>query len=342
MNISAGNPVPSTDEIVLRLNDVHVAFRTDEGLVPAVRGASFEVPKGKTLCLVGESGSGKSVTGLSILGLLGKNGGVTQGSIELTLSGGDTVDVSALGNSDPLLRAIRGGQVGFIFQEPMSAMSPVHTIGNQISEVITTHHAVTKAEALKRSEQWLVRCGLSDPASIVGRYSFELSGGQRQRAMIAMALAAEPGLVIADEPTTALDVTIQANVLLLLKELQEDIGMSMLFITHDLGVVAEMADYVAVMYLGKVVEYGTVHEIFADAAHPYTKALLEAIPSPLSRGRRLESIQGSIPHPMRAPSGCPFHPRCGQFIDGICNKEEPEIVHLSRRHFAACHAVETK
>ena len=245
-------------------------------------------------------------------------------------------DIATLNNTE--LKKVRGGRISMIFQEPMTSFSPIHTIGNQITEAITLHLDHTKEEATELAEDWLVRVGMSNPKQRLKQYAFELSGGQRQRAMIAMALCTNPDILIADEPTTALDVTTQAQTLDLLNELQEKNGMSIIMITHDLGVIAELADEVNVMYLGKVIESGSIRQVFKTPKHPYTQALLSSIPS-LATGHRerLPILEGSIPHPQARPDGCPFNPRCKDFIEGNCNKIFPEQEKIEEGHLVNCH-----
>jgi len=310
---------------------------TDEGVVKAVEGVDFDVPRGKTVCIVGESGCGKSMTARSLLRLLPSNGRLVEGSILLHDDAGGVRDIAAMDNRGSEIRKIRGREIAMIFQEPMTSLSPVHTVGNQIVEAVRLHFSVTVKEATERAIEALDRVGIPRPKEQMGSYTFQLSGGMRQRAMIAMALSCRPRLLIADEPTTALDVTTQANILDLIRELQEDLGMSVLFITHDLGVVAEIADEVAVMYLGKVVEKAGVDDLFHDPKHPYTRALLESIPK-LGSGSKedLETIRGSVPHPFRRPSGCPFHPRCDSFMRGLCDRIVPPPVTLEDGREVRC------
>ena len=290
----------------------------------AVDGVDLEVERGKTLCLVGESGCGKSMTARSILRIVPPPGRVVDGEILFRRASGELVDLAKLNPRGREIRRVRGRDIAMIFQEPMTSLSPVHTIGNQIVEAIRLHFRVSKAEAHERAVAALDRVGIPKPERHMSAYTFQLSGGMRQRAMIAMALSCRPELLIADEPTTALDVTTQANILELMRELKADFGMAMIFITHDLGVVAEVADEVAVMYLGRVVERGAVDDIFHDPKHPYTRALLESIPK-LGTGDRSELavIRGSVPPPFRRPAGCTFHPRCDAFMAGMCDRVEP-------------------
>ena len=331
-------------ELLLDVKDVKTHFFTDEGVVKAVDGVSLSLKRGQTLCVVGESGCGKSVTARSILRIVPPPGRIVSGAIHFRQRNGDVIDLAALNPRGREIRRIRGGDISMIFQEPMSSLSPVHTIGNQIMEAILLHLPVTKRDARKRAISLLDLVGIPRPGELIDAYSFELSGGMRQRAMIAIALACEPQLLIADEPTTALDVTTQANILDLIRDLQRESGMAVLFITHDLGVVAEIADEVVVMYLGRDVESGTVDAIFHDPKHPYTRALLQSIPRYDSRDgqsaapekRRLYSIKGTVPHPFNRPSGCPFHPRCEDFIAGKCDMLDPQRYSASHDHSVRC------
>ena len=322
---------------LLELRNLKTHFFTDEGVVKAVDGVSFDIPTGKTLCVVGESGCGKSMTARSILQLVDTPGKIVDGDILYHPPKGEPVNLAKLEPRGRAIRQIRGNDIAMIFQEPMTSLSPVHTIGNQIMEAILLHLPVSKMEARERAVDVLSRVGIPKPEERLSSYTFELSGGMRQRAMIAMALACEPKLLIADEPTTALDVTTQANILDLIKELQEGSGMAVMFITHDLGVVAEIADEVVVMYLGSVVERGDVDSIFHDPKHPYTKALLRSIPK-LGTGHkeRLESIRGMVPHPFNRPQGCSYHPRCDAFMAGVCDRTVPPITSLGDGREVTC------
>jgi oligopeptide/dipeptide ABC transporter ATP-binding protein len=315
---------------LLSVRDLAVAFDTDAGLLRAVDGISFSIPRGRTLGLVGESGCGKSVTALSLLRLLPQPSGRIVGG-EIRFAG---VDLAATTPAD-LLR-IRGGRIGMVFQEPMTALNPVHRIGRQLSEVFLLHRTRDKAEAARLAVEMLAKVGIPAPEIRAQEYPHQLSGGMRQRVVIAMALACDPALLIADEPTTALDVTIQAQILDLLRSLQRDLGMAILLITHDLGVVAEMCDEVVVMYAGRIAEQGPVEEIFARPAHPYTRGLLSAIPR-LEAGRksRLATIPGLVPTLAEMPSGCRFANRCS-FAAPVC-ATQPPLEPISTGHAAACH-----
>ncbi len=334
----------TADERLLDVKDVKTHFFTDEGVVKAVDGVSLSLKRGQTLCVVGESGCGKSVAARSILRIVPPPGRIVSGAIQFRQRDGHVIDLTAMNPRGRDIRRIRGGEISMIFQEPMSSLSPVHTVGSQIMEAILLHLPVTKREARKRAVSLLDMVGIPRPGELIDAYSFELSGGMRQRAMIAIALACEPQLLIADEPTTALDVTTQANILDLIRDLQRESGMAVLFITHDLGVVAEIADDVVVMYLGRDVESGTVDAIFHDPKHPYTRALLQSIPRYDSRDsrsaahdkRRLYSIKGTVPHPFDRPTGCPFHPRCEDFIAGTCDSIDPQRFSASRDHSVRC------
>lgn len=311
------------------MENLKTYFYTEDGVVKAVDGVSFEVREGETLGIVGESGSGKSVTPLSIMRLLDQNGKIVDGKI--IFKGRNLLELS-----ENEMRKIRGKEIAMIFQEPMVALNPVFTIGDQIMEAIILHQNVSEKEARKMAIDLLRKVGIPEPEKRVDEYPHQLSGGMRQRAMIAMALSCRPSLLIADEPTTALDVTIQAQILELMKELQKEYGMAIILITHDMGVVAEMSDKVAVMYAGKVVEYGDVKTIFTEPKHPYTYALLESIPRIDVEQERLKSIPGNVPDPLNFPPGCKFHPRCEFFEKGKCDVEEPELEDLDGNHKVRC------
>ena len=296
---------------LVSMRDVHAHFHTQEGTVRALDGVDLDIADGKTLCVVGKSGCGKSVTARTLLQIIQPPGKIVSGEVLLRRPDGSHVDIAALDPRGREIRAIRGREIAMIFQEPMTALGPLHTIGNQIMDAIRLHMKVDRREARLRAIEVLERVGMPRPDQQLANYPFQLSGGMRQRAMIALALSCQPRLLIADEPTTALDVTTQAVILDLIRQLQADFGMAVMFITHDLGVVAEVADVVAVMYLGRVVEFGTVDDIFHAPKHPYTRSLLRSIPR-LEPGADadLVAIEGMVPHPFRRPSGCSFHPRC--------------------------------
>ena len=318
-------------DLLLDVKGLKTYFFLDDGVVKAVDGVDLEIRRGTTLCIVGESGCGKSITARSILQIVDRPGRIVGGSIVLHRDANgrksDGVDIAALKPNGPVIRSIRGKEIGMIFQEPMTSLSPLYTVGNQIMEAIQLHMPLSKAAARKRAIELLRQVEIPRPEDRIDAYPFQLSGGMRQRVMIAAALACNPSLLIADEPTTALDVTTQAQILDLLRKLQSDLGMSLMLITHDLGVVAEMADDVAVMYLGNVVERGDVRSIFHDPKHPYTQALLRSIPRVGLQGReRLDSIRGMVPDPYHRPSGCPFHTRCEHVIPGLCDKALPPLI----------------
>ena len=331
---------------LLSVRNLKTYFMQDEGTVKAVDGVSFDLYPGATLGIVGESGCGKSVTARSILGIVDRPGRIVDGEIRFrrqttfkAAESGTVVDLAKLPTNGPEIRAIRGAEIALIFQEPMSSFSPVHTVGNQIVEAIMLHQHVDRRQARARTIEMLRRVGVSSPEQRVDQLSNQLSGGLRQRAMIAMALSCHPTLLIADEPTTALDVTTQTQILELMRQLQREDGMAIMLITHDLGVVAEMASDVAVMYLGRVVEQAPVDDIFHAPRHPYTQALLRSIPRMRSRSReRLNPISGAVPHPYDRPSGCPFHPRCPH-ANERCRIEPPAMRELGGAR-VACHAVE--
>jgi peptide/nickel transport system ATP-binding protein len=322
---------------LLSVQGLKTYFFQDEGIVKAVDGATFDVHAGQTVGIVGESGCGKSVTAQSILRIVDEPGRIVAGKVTLRHSNGGEVDLTQLHPNSKEIRAIRGGEIGLVFQEPMTSFSPVHTVGNQLVEAIELHLDVNKREARERAIEVLGQVGIPKPERRIDEYAFELSGGLRQRAMIAVALSCDPRLLIADEPTTALDVTTQAQILDLLRQLQEQRGMAIMLITHNLGVVAEMADYVVVMYLGRVVEEGPVDDLFHAPKHPYTQALLRSIPSIESTPRtKLPTISGSIPHPYNRPSGCPFYPRCTNFMPGVCDQQEPDLLPVNKQQKVSC------
>lgn len=305
------------DSAILEVRDLRTSFFTDDGEVKAVDGVSFVVPKGKTIGIVGESGSGKSITSLSILKLLAKTGKVVGG--EILYKGENLVNYS-----DRQMRDLRGNKISMIFQEPMTSLNPVFTVGQQISESLIKHNKMSKREAMQKSVELLKLVGIPSPETRVKNYPYELSGGMRQRVMIAMALACDPEILIADEPTTALDVTIQAQILGLIKELQQRLGMSVIFITHDLGVVAETCDYVAVMYAGQIVEYADVHTLFKKPNHPYTIGLLNSLPRHDQDQEKLVPIRGNVPNVHDMPVGCRFSPRCPAATD-LCRAKLPQL-----------------
>lgn len=333
------------DNVIMEMKDVKVHFHLDEGVLKAVDGIDLKIKRGKTLGIVGESGCGKSVTSQAMLCIVPKPGKV-EGEIKLYRSGAghqdEAVDLVKLDPRGKEIRDIRGGEIAMIFQEPMKAFSPIHTVGNQIMEAILLHVTEDKQEAYRMAVDILKKVGMSNPEQRLSEYPHQLSGGMRQRAMIAMALSCNPSILIADEPTTALDVTVQAQVLQLINDLKANHDTSIIFITHDLGVIAEMSDEVAVMYLGKVVEYTDVDSLFHNPKHPYTKALLKSIPAIGKTNKRLESIEGTVPFPMNLPKGCGFYSRCKQALDGVCNVADIPLIEVKKDHSVRCLMVETE
>lgn len=314
---------------VLEIKNMHTYFFTDNGVVKSVDGVDIELKEGSTLGIVGESGSGKSVTALSVMGLLtGTTGKVVEG--EILLDGKDILKLS-----EEERRKLRGRDISMVFQEPMTSLNPVMKIGQQIMESIVLHQNVSKEEAKKKTIDILTKTGLPRVDRIVNEYPFQLSGGQRQRVMIAMALVCHPKILIADEPTTALDVTIQAQILDLMNQLKKDSGTSIIFITHDLGVVAEICDEVVVMYCGRVVEKANVIDLFKKPSHPYTEGLLASIPKMGEQVEELESIPGNVPNPKYMPKGCKFAPRC-KYAEDRCMEEEPEFYDVGGGHLSKC------
>lgn len=326
-----------TNSYLLNVKGLCTYFYTDDGIVKAVDGVNLKIHRGETLGVVGESGCGKSVTALSIMRLIpAPPGRITRGKILYGENKEKSVDLIRLDSRGSKMRNIRGGEIAMIFQEPMISLNPVYTIGNQIIESIMIHQKVTKKEAKEHAIKMLDRVGISDPAQRVDDYPHQLSGGMRQRAMIAMALSCNPSLLIADEPTTALDVTVQAQVLELMKELQQEFGMAIMIITHDLGVIAETSDNVAVMYLGKIMEYASAHDLFHHPMHPYLQALLKSIPSIVGKGERLAMIKGTVPDPLSILRGCLFASRCSE-IKKICqSEEEPPVIEVEKGHQVKC------
>jgi peptide/nickel transport system ATP-binding protein len=329
---------------LLSVHNLKTYFPQDEGTVQAVDGVSFDLYAGRTLGIVGESGCGKSITARSILRIIDRPGRIIDGKILFRRQKGsngtaaeEVVDLVQLDANGPEMRSIRGAEIALVFQEPMSSFSPVHTVGNQIIEAIELHQRVTRRQARGIALEMFRRVGIPLPEQRLSAYPYQLSGGLRQRAMIAMALSCNPSLLIADEPTTALDVTTQAQILDLMRELQREFGMAIMIITHDLGVVAEMADDVVVMYLGRVVEQAPVDDIFHAPKHPYTQALLRSIPHIRSQARaRLASITGAIPHPYNRPPGCTFHPRCEAYMPGTCDRRAPTLQTVGKEHNVSC------
>ena len=321
---------------LIEVENLTLKFRTDEGLITAVDNVSFSLNKGEVMGLVGESGSGKSVTAKSLMHLNAKNAVYTPES-KITLHT-ETGPVDVLSLKTPRdLNIVRGGAVSMIFQEPMASFAPAITIGKQMVEQLQLHGDYTKQQAKTVSVEMLDRVGISDASKRFDQYAFELSGGMRQRAMIAMALSTQPKLLIADEPTTALDVTIQAQVIDLMKDLVDEFEMGIVFITHDLGVVAQTADKVNVMYLGRMIEEGPVRDVIRDPKHPYTQGLISALPKLDDLGAPLTPVPGDIPSPLERPSGCVFHTRCGQVVGDVCSRSEPHEKTVSSNHQVACH-----
>ena len=319
----------SNENKLLSVEELKVYFRSEDEVARAVDGVSFDVGREETVCLVGESGCGKTVTALSVMGLIPMPPGeITGGRILFR-------DQNLLDFDDNEMQKIRGNQISMVFQEPLTSLNPVFTIGDQIGEAIQIHQTAPQNEVDKRSEQLLKDVGIADPAQRLNDYPHQLSGGQRQRVMIAMALACDPELVIADEPTTALDVTVQAQILRLLESIQKMRSMSVLYITHDLGVVSKVADRICVMYAGIIAEQGKKVAVLTTPKHPYTQALLASLPNRNKRGQRLYSIPGTVPNPAYKPSGCPFHPRC-QYAIQTCREQYPEMCNYGDAHLARC------
>jgi len=352
-------------EPLIEVKDLHVEFDIRAGIVKAVDGLTMTINRGKTLGVIGESGCGKSVTARAILNMIPRPGKITHGEIiyhrRLRKEGqpqiDDIIDLAKTDTDGKTIREVRGGEIGMIFQEPMSSLTPVYSagthineavglhhltetikVGEQIAETVKAHRSVTKEESRLIAIDMLRRVGIPKPDQRVDNYPHQLSGGQRQRVMIAIALSCEPAMLIADEPTTALDVSIEAQILDIMRELQESANMAIMFITHNLGVIASMAEEIVVMYMGKAVEQGTVLEIFQDPKHPYTQALLRSIPKLGKKkvGERLASISGMTPDPFNLPTGCVFHPRCPMFMPGRCDKVAPKWKKVAEGHYASC------
>ena len=332
------NKEKKVGKTVLEVHNLKTYFYLDEGILKAVDGASFKVGEKKTLGLIGESGSGKSVTAQSILRIVPRPGKIISGEILLQRKNSESIlNITQIDLKSNDIRKLRGKEVSMIFQEPMTSLSPVHTVGNQIMEAIYYHDTRDKKVAREIALDMLDKVGISNPQHRINEYPHHLSGGLRQRVMIAMALVCKPALLIADEPTSALDVTVQAQILDVIKDLQEKMGMSILYITHNLGVVAEIADEVAVMYLGRIVEYGKTINIFKKPQHPYTARLLKAIPKIGGNAKdRLDTIKGTVPVPINRPRECGFYSRCDNAIEGICNKEVPVLNQIEKGHLVRC------
>ena len=331
----------SVNKKVIKVEDLRVYFHTKKGDSKAVDGNHFTMYENETLAIVGESGCGKSVTAMSILGLVSEPGEIMPGS-KIVYMGNVDRDEDGLNlatATDEQIRHIRGNEISMIFQEPMSSLNPVITVGDQIMENILTHEEVSKEEAKQRAVELLSEVGISRPEKVVDNYPFQLSGGMCQRVMIAMALSCHPKLLIADEPTTALDVTIQAQILSLMNKLKNETGTSIMLITHDLGVVAQVADNVNVMYAGKVVETAPVEELFSNPKHPYTIGLMNSMPSLAEEGKRLNTIEGSVPNPLYLPKGCYFADRC-PYVTDRCKECQPTDTKIKSRHHVWCFKVE--
>jgi len=323
-------------DLVLSVRDLKTYFYLDEGILKAVDGVSFDVRRGETIGIIGESGCGKSVTAQSVLRIVPPPGKTLSGTIEFHRNGSVENLIEYKPNSDQI-RSIRGKEISMIFQEPMTSLSPVHTIGNQIIEAILLHITKDKKEARELAIDMIARVGIPNPQLRVDTYPHQLSGGLRQRAMIAMALSCNPSMLIADEPTTALDVTIQAQILGIIQDLQDQFHMAVMFITHNLGVIAEISEDVAVMYLGKVVEFAKARTIFHKPMMPYTESLMKSIPKVGRKARqRLEAIRGTVPIPLNLPRICGFYDRCNKAMEGVCNKAVPALKEIEEGHFVRC------
>ena len=323
---------------IISVQNLDVLFNTDDGIITAVEDVSFEINEGEVLGLVGESGSGKSVTAKSLMQLNPSNTIYGEKSNICLKNGDEELDVLSLKKGREMV-VVRGGAISMIFQEPMASFAPAITIGNQMVEQLLIHTSMSRRQATKLSVEMLEKVGINEPEKRFFQYSFELSGGMRQRAMIAMALSTKPKILIADEPTTALDVTIQAQVLELMKDLVKEFGMAILFITHDLGVIAQVADRVSVMYLGKIVESGPVRRVLQSPAHPYTKGLLNALPKLDALDKPLTPVPGDIPSPLERPNGCVFHTRCSEAIADRCNSSVPDSADVGKKHIASCFGI---
>ena len=327
----------ATGAPLIDVENLSVVIDRDEGVVRPLNGVSFRIDAGQAVGIVGESGCGKTMTSNALLRILPPAAEITSGHIRYRRKLDEqVVDLATIDSNSDEMRHIRGGDISMIFQEPMTAFSPVHTIHNQIAEMIQLHDPMDDQAARRRVVELLDLVGISGPGERADDYAFQLSGGMRQRAMIAMALASKPRLLIADEPTTALDVTVQARVLKLIQRLQRELGLALMLITHDLGVIAHTVEYVYVMYLGQVIEEGPVVEIFDNPAHPYTQALLHSIPSLTNKSKRLEPIEGSVPSALALPTGCPFHTRCTKQVGDICKRQMPAHTQVGKGHFASC------
>jgi len=323
------------NDYTLRVRNLSTSFKSGKESIKIVKDVSFDVHRGKILAIVGESGCGKSVTVHSVMQLLPKNGQIDQGEV-LYNDGEKEIDLVKLGRYSKEMRAIRGGKIGMVFQDPMASLNPTHRIGRQVAENLIEHYKMPKKEAMEKVIELFKRLGIPDPEQRVKDYPHQFSGGMRQRVMIAISMICNPDLVIADEPTTALDVTIQAQIMDLLKELQHKYNKSIILITHNMGLVAEVADYVAVMYMGRIVEYGTVREILKNPSHPYTKSLLKSVPvMGLDKSQKLATIRGTTPNPKYYSGGCEFADRC-EFAMESCRTTDVSDVHISDNHKVRC------
>ena len=332
-----GEAMAPMDTPLIDVRDLSVVIDRDEGVVRPLNGVSFKIHAGQSVGIVGESGCGKTMTSNALLRILPPASEITSGHIRYRRKLDEQeIDLVTIDDQSSEMRQIRGGDISMIFQEPMTAFSPVHTVYNQIAEMIQLHDPVDDQQARRRVVELLDLVGIPDPDLRADDYPFQLSGGMRQRAMIAMALASNPRLLIADEPTTALDVTVQARVLKLIQRLQRELGLALMLITHDLGVIAHTVEYVYVMYLGRVIEEGPVADIFYRPAHPYTQALLQSIPSLTQPTQHLEPIEGSVPSAYALPTGCPFHTRCTQKVGDICHQHMPAHFEVGTDHQASC------
>jgi len=329
-------PAESAPRPIIEVRDLSVHFAVDEGTLKAVDGVSFRIEQGQMFGLIGESGCGKTVTAQSLMRLLPTPGRIVNGQINYQGEQGDRIDLADVDGTGPEIRAIRGNEIAMIFQEPMSSLSPIHSIGNQLMEAILLHVTRSKREAQKIALEMLDLVGIPNPAQRMEEYPHHFSGGMRQRVMIAMALSCRPRLLIADEPTTALDVTVQAQILDLIARAQSQFQMAVLYITHDLGIIAEICDKVAVMYLGKIVERGSVRDIFHNPLHPYTRRLLASTPRIGQHSERLQSIEGTVPIPIGLPRACGFCSRCPDRIEGTCDRAAPALVEIEEEHYVRC------
>ena len=327
-----------TDDLLLQVKDLKTYFYTETGVVRAVDGVSFNIRRGEIVGMLGESGCGKSVTGYSILHLISAPGKIVGGEILLHRAQGDVIDLLKFDARGDEIRQVRGRDIAMVFQEPMTALDPLFTVGDQIMETLLVHENISKKAAAAKAVELLDHVRMPEPRQAVEKYPHQLSGGMRQRVVIALALACSPKLLIADEPTTALDVTTEAQILELMRDLQREMGMAILFITHDLGIIAEMADSAVVMYLGSVVEQADIKTLFNHPKHPYTQALYQSIPKlGESKRERLETISGMVPPPYNLPKGCKFHPRCPHFMPGICDTAEPPLLEAEAGHGVRCY-----